>query len=109
MINRIGESLEDSLLQPNVNANISKSERYVSIGTGAFIALKGITNLFSSPLLALGELAIGGALLYRGVTGYCAITDRLENNDASNSFMGSSQYMESTSLASGMSVPSDAY
>ena len=73
--------MENSLLQENPFANIGRSERLLSVGTGAFIALKGISNLFSHPLLALGELGIGGALLYRGITGYCAITAMAENND----------------------------
>ena len=73
MINQIGDSLEGSLLQPNDSANIEKSERLVSVGAGAFIGLKGISNVFSNPLLAIVELGIGGALLYRGVTGYCPV------------------------------------
>lgn len=74
MINQLGNSLGRSLLQDNVNANITRSERLVSVGTGAFIGLKGVSNIFSNPLIALIELGIGGVLLYRGVTGYCAVT-----------------------------------
>lgn len=80
LINQVSNSLENSLLQQNENANIGKSERLLSIGTGAFIGLKGITNIFSNPLTALVELGIGGALLYRGVTGYCAVTAMVEEN-----------------------------
>ena len=74
MINKLGDSLEDSLMQHNDFANIGKSERMISLGAGAFIGMKGLTNIFSHPLLALTELGIGGALLYRGVTGYCHLT-----------------------------------
>lgn len=74
IINRLGDSLEGSVLQYNENANIDKSERIVSVGTGAFIGLKGVTNIFSNPMIALTELGIGGLLLYRGVTGYCPLT-----------------------------------
>jgi|SRR5690606_3150483 len=79
IINNLGDTLEDTLLQHNDFANISRSERLLSVGTGAFITLKGIGNIFSHPLIALGELAIGSALLYRGVTGFCALTDMAES------------------------------
>ena len=81
IIGNLANSLEGSVLQHNGNANVGKTERIISVGTGAFIALKGITNLFSSPLLALSELAIGGGLLYRGVTGYCAVKEQIDGED----------------------------
>mgnify|MGYP003575261127 CR=1 FL=1 len=83
MINKVGDSLKTSLMHDHPNANVDKSERYVSLGTGAFIALKGIGNIFSHPLLAVSELAIGGALLYRGMTGYCPVKNMLENQTRS--------------------------
>ena len=79
MINRIGNTMDGSLLQDNPDANVSRSERYLSLGTGAFIALKGITNIFSHPLIALTELGIGSLLLYRGTTGYCPMKEMLED------------------------------
>ena len=83
MINQIGDALEGSLLQPNEFANIEKSERLVSVGAGAFIGLKGITNVFSNPLLAIIEMGIGGALLYRGITGYCPVKDMVSESSSS--------------------------
>ena len=79
MFNKMGDSIKDSIMQNNPNANLSMSERYVSLGTGAFITLKGVTNVFSHPWLAITELAVGGTLLYRGVTGQCMIKEKLEN------------------------------
>ncbi len=81
IISNLTNSLEGSVLQYNENPNVGKTERIISVGTGAFIALKGITNLFSSPLLALTELTIGGGLLYRGITGYCSIKERIDGDD----------------------------
>ena len=78
-LNNLGNTLEGSLMQTNAYANVGMSERYVSLGTGAFIALKGVSNIFSSPMLALLELGIGGSLLYRGITGYCPLKEKLEN------------------------------
>lgn len=79
-VNKIADNLKDCLLQENENSNIAKSERVVSLATGAFILFKGITNVFSHPLLALGEVAIGAGLLYRGSTGYCPLKSALEND-----------------------------
>ena len=81
IMNKVSDTIDHKILQNNPNANVEKSERLVSIGAGAFIALKGITNVFSYPLIAMTELVIGGVLLYRGVTGYCALKDKLEHSD----------------------------
>jgi hypothetical protein len=88
IISNLTNSLEGSVLQYNENANVGKTERIISVGTGAFIALKGITNLFSSPLLALAELTIGGGLLYRGVTGYCAVKEQIDRDDEGYNAVG---------------------
>src|SRR5688572_10677164 len=78
-INKIRSALEEcSLLQTNENANVDNSERVISIATGTFILFKGLGNLFSHPLLAMGEVALGGALLHRGVTGYCRIKEMVD-------------------------------
>lgn len=79
MINKVSETLNKNVLQENPGANVEKSERLVSLGAGAFLALKGLTNVFSHPWLAIAELGIGGSLLYRGVTGYCAVKEKIEN------------------------------
>ena len=81
MINKVSETLNKNVLQQNPNANVEKSERLVSLGAGAFIALKGLTNVFSHPLLAIAELGVGGYLLYRGETGYCPVKEKLESDD----------------------------
>ncbi|MXV51321.1 DUF2892 domain-containing protein [Pedobacter sp. HMF7647] len=79
-ISRLAENIKDSWAHPNDNANIEQSERIVSVAAGAFIFIKGITNLFSHPILALGEVAVGGGLVYRGITGYCPVKDIQERN-----------------------------
>ncbi|MGV8878930.1 MAG: YgaP family membrane protein [Sphingobacteriaceae bacterium] len=80
-INKITDTLKDCFLLENENSNVSKSERIISLATGTFILFKGITNVFSHPLLALGEVAVGAALLYRGSTGYCPLKAALEDSD----------------------------
>jgi hypothetical protein len=41
---------------------------------------KGVNDIFSKPSNAVWELIIGGALIYRGATGYCAIKDKIESS-----------------------------
>ena len=77
-VEQIKNTLEDSLLKEDINTNLSKTERLLSIAGGTFIALKGIGNIFSHPIIAAAELAAGYALLNRGVSGYCSLTEKLE-------------------------------
>jgi|GEM_PF-1132196 len=58
--------------------NIAFSERVISIGAGTYMIYKGVRELFKKPLLALGQVAIGSALLYRGATGTCDVKRVLE-------------------------------
>jgi len=80
-IKKITDTVKDTLLQNNPNANVGKTDRIISVGTGAYIFFKGITNLFSHPLLALTEAGIGAALLHRGITGNCAIKKVIDDMD----------------------------
>lgn len=89
-ITKITDTLKDTLFQDNENGNVSQSERILSMVTGTYIFFKGITNLFSHPLLAIGEVALGGTLVHRGVTGYCAVkaaTEDSNTNATPNTFV----------------------
>jgi hypothetical protein len=75
-IQDIKETLEETLLSEDTNTNISKTERILSIAGGTYILLKGLRNIFSSPIIATGELIVGFGLLQRGVSGYCSIAEK---------------------------------
>ncbi|MXV17487.1 YgaP family membrane protein [Hufsiella ginkgonis] len=79
---KLSNAFNGPLLEENEFTNVSKSERILSIGSGSFIFVRGITNLFSHPMLALGELALGGFLVHRGVTGQCKVKPMIEQEDA---------------------------
>ena len=79
---KFADACNSSLLLDNENANVSKSERLLSIASGSFLFFKGLTNLFSHPLIALGEVAVGSFLVHRGVTGECAIKPMIEADEA---------------------------
>lgn len=76
-VDKILDSVVDVIVQSNDNANISTSERIVSIATGSFIIWKGMKDIFSKPSNFVWEVALGSALLYRGATGYCKVKDIL--------------------------------
>jgi len=78
---KVTETIKDTLLPENPYANVGKTDRIISVGTGAYIFLKGITNLFSHPVLALTEVSIGATLLHRGITGNCAIKKVIDDLD----------------------------
>jgi hypothetical protein len=77
-IKTLKETLEGSFLQPNINANIGSTERILSVVTGAYFTFSGLKNVFSHPLIAIGEITLGGSLLKRGVTGYCNVTAKMD-------------------------------
>lgn len=76
-VNKILDSVVDVIIQSTDDVNISTSERIISVGTGSFIIWKGMKDIFSKPSNSIWEIALGGALLYRGVTGYCKIKDKI--------------------------------
>ena len=76
---RVTSTLKETLLPDNPNANVGKTDRIISVGTGAYIFIKGVFNLFSHPILALTEVGIGAALLHRGVTGNCSVKKIIDN------------------------------
>lgn len=77
-IKQIKETLEDSFLVANTNANVSTTERMLSVATGAYFTFAGFKNVFSHPLIAIAEITLGGSLLKRGITGYCNITAKMD-------------------------------
>jgi len=77
-LNKLMDSVVDVVIQSTENVNISTSERIVSAAAGGFILWKGVKDTFSKPSNAVWEVILGGALLYRGVTGYCSVKNRLD-------------------------------
>lgn len=69
------EDVKDRLWEANDNRNIANSERLLSVAAGAFVLYTGITRMFKTPLSSLAEVAVGGALILRGATGYCPVKD----------------------------------
>ncbi len=76
-IESVKNSLEETLLKEGISTNISRTERILSMASGSYILLKGVSNIFSSPIWAGAELYLGFNLIQRGVTGHCAVAESL--------------------------------
>lgn len=63
--------------------NVSAIERILMITSGAYLLYKGVAKENKS----IGEISVGGAMLLRGISGYCPLydaVDHLKNDKASN-------------------------
>src|SRR4051812_34870032 len=70
-------------LSSKLKTNVSTLERIVMITGGAYLLYKGASKDNKS----IGEISAGGALLARGISGYCPLydaVDHLKNGKASN-------------------------
>ncbi|CDT21784.1 conserved hypothetical protein [Sphingobacterium sp. PM2-P1-29] len=62
------------------NGKIETSERILSVVAGGFILGAGVRFLIKHPLTAFSGLSLGGALVYRGVTGKCAVKKAIDDD-----------------------------
>lgn len=76
LIVKLKETLEDSFLKENINANVGSTERILSVATGAYFTFADIKNIFSHPFIAVGEITLGASLLKRGITGYSKFNEQ---------------------------------
>jgi hypothetical protein len=60
--------------------NVGSTERIASVVLGGLMTIYGITNMKSPIGAAVG--LIGGAMLFRGSTGYCPVNDAIGRNTA---------------------------
>lgn len=75
------DTVKDNIDMSCGDANIGKSERVLSVISGGFILGVGVKNLFRSPLTAFSGIALGGALVYRGITGHCKVREVLQSDE----------------------------
>ncbi len=84
MINSITDKANDLLkgtfADPKGHVNVNTTERVLSVAAGTVLLVKGLKNLFSRPFAGLQGAALGGALLYRGATGYCYLYDKINKD-----------------------------
>lgn len=79
-LNSTINNIQQAWKYPDLFENISPSERILSSTVGTYLIFKGITGIFSHPVIALTGATIGAGLLYRGLTGFCPLKDLAEND-----------------------------
>lgn len=72
------DTLDPSLSPREESLNTSNFERALSIAIGAWMLYRGLKRLPKSPISNLLKATTGGALLARGVTGFCPVYDYFE-------------------------------
>ena len=66
----------DNEFQPQAGTgivNVGQGERIASAAIGAWMLSSSLNNLTKHPINSIVKFAIGGVLLYRGVSGHCPI------------------------------------
>lgn len=74
-LNKVQQKLDETC----VGGNVGTSERILSVIAGGFILGLGAKNLLKSPMTAFTGVTLGGALVYRGITGKCTIKQAIED------------------------------
>jgi uncharacterized membrane protein len=57
--------------------NVGENERLISSTLGAFILSSGLSSITKNPIKALVKTALGGYLVYRGMSGHCSLYSSL--------------------------------
>lgn len=75
ILNILVSSIKDNLGDYCENGEVKGFERVLSIGAGAALAIYGIKRVRKSPITAISQLSLGGALLWRGISGRCKVKE----------------------------------
>ncbi|ERJ61256.1 YgaP family membrane protein [Sphingobacterium paucimobilis] len=84
LLNYALEKIKNKLNDDCIDGNVSTSERILSVVAGGLILGIGVKQLIKRPMTALTGVTLGGALVYRGITGHCSIKstiDKLSKDD----------------------------
>lgn len=57
------------------DVNLSNNERFISVTGGIALVLAGIKHFNDKRAMSITELLTGAALLLRGATGHCPVTE----------------------------------
>jgi uncharacterized membrane protein len=80
IVDKVISKVKSKIDEECENGTIETSERILSVVAGGFILGAGVRYLIKHPLTALSGLSLGGALVYRGITGKCAIKKAIEDD-----------------------------
>lgn len=71
---RIKENLSDYC----EHGEVKGWERILSVVSGAALALLSIKKIKKSPISAISQLTLAGALLWRGISGKCKVKEMID-------------------------------
>lgn len=78
LINYAIDKIKRKVDEDCVDGNVGTSERMLSVIAGGLILGIGVKQLMRHPLTAISGVTLGGALVYRGITGKCNIKAAIE-------------------------------
>lgn len=81
IIEKIKEACPINNCLEDIEPNVGGSERVLSAFSGGILFTSGIRKLRSHPRRSLFFMALGGALIWRGITGYCPAKNLVEKID----------------------------
>lgn len=78
LINYAIDKVKRKLDNDCVDGNVGTSERILSVIAGGLILSIGVKQILKNPITAISGVGLGGALVYRGITGKCTIKAAVE-------------------------------
>lgn len=75
------DKVKDKLEKSCENSNLGKSERVLSVVAGGFIMGSAIRKVVKHPIRGFTSLSLGGALVWRGISGRCPVKEIITNDD----------------------------
>ncbi|TCV19980.1 DUF2892 family protein [Sphingobacterium alimentarium] len=78
LINYAIDKVKRKLDNDCVDGNVGTSERILSVIAGGLILSIGVKQILKNPFTAISGVGLGGALVYRGITGKCTIKAAVE-------------------------------
>lgn len=78
LINYAIDKVKRKLDNDCIDGNVGTSERILSVIAGGLILSIGVKQILKNPITAISGVGLGGALVYRGITGKCTIKNAVE-------------------------------
>lgn len=78
LLNYALDKLKKKVDEGCVDGNVGTSERILSVVAGGLILGIGVKQVIKHPMTALTGITLGGALVYRGITGHCTIKSAVD-------------------------------
>lgn len=78
LLNYALEKIKKKVDEDCIDGNVGTSERILSVVAGGLILGIGVKRIIKHPMTAITGITLGGALVYRGITGHCTIKSAID-------------------------------